>query len=594
MADFTPIKTLVELIRTTGWWPPDVPSSLNGKASGEVVSLDSIAPVEFNALQWEMHSEKADAKSLPVAFRRYELRFVVASERAVPRWPWQKKRTFGPNDIHVLVADRGDDPKDINPLTDCCALVPFNEKNQYLHPAGRVELAKQAIAVLLTGIGAWPHRKPMSVAEAAVKDMPEDCSAIMLERGKDVAFKPEDWAEPMNGPLIGFPPMVNVTMGHKPTNIIFTLFMYREKVVAKPVVIDPYTDCATMRSRSIFLKIHDELRAEGHKLPPLPSDQVIDELGRAAIVAFFSSVGVWPLKADNLALKLSAEKALSKLDEMKTRWPEYSDVLQNIEAGADIPGLRKLHAHLEGGEFDVSPVARRMRVQNILSRLEKLGHRIEQFEKAKPRMVAQLQGKQTDIRGALQAQFHFQSAIDAFLFMLDERRTHWPPVVIEDLEMSSRTDDLRRRLVRLEGGELDPKAEMRFVALVRVMRDLEKMDSLDETGWQQAEIRSMKRVIVPRLRRLVFGNASPEERTQARGTQYPLQVEAQELLRCGFSDDDFDFGSMGNAETLAWLRKLVDTFPPHEDDRKWLTGPDQGGYGNEDDDDEMAWAAAQS
>jgi len=636
MANFAPIRTLVEAIRTTGWWPSDVPSSLDGKTRREVVALDAVAFVDFNPSAWEIISPTpSDSKSLPVPFTRRELCFIAAPPRQASRWPWQKQKTLEPPHVYVLVADAAD-PKDINPISDCCALVPFDERNRDLDPAGRIELAKHAIAVCLNARGAWPYKHPISVAEAATRHVGGDSRAIVLERGKDVACNPNEWAEPVRGEAVGYPPIRTIWMEHKPTEITFPLYIYGDKL-NPPLVLNPYTDCAVITSRAALLKASESQKAEGRTVPPVPPDHIIDELGRAAIVALFTSIGAWAAYAKPDGPSITSHpfvKGWQKDSSVITLTPGREILFDPDEWNAttaikgEPPFQTVLMRHKPSGMGLVVVIyVDKVNTPSTIDPLvdccfvfsrSYLQERYEAFTKRgfNPRplpsddaikalgreaIAAFLSGlgvtgpfrqKSPDDLPALA---DLQSAIDAFLFMLDERKPHWPPVVIEDLEMSSRTHDLRSLLARLEAGEIDPQAEMRFAALIGLMRDLEKMDSLDETGWQQAEIRSSVRVLMPRLRRLVFGDATPEEHNQVRGTVYPLRIEAQELLRCGFGDD-FDFGSIGNAEQLAWLRKLLDTFPPHEDDRKWLVGPDQGANLPSDDEDEdgMASAAAQS
>ncbi len=179
----------------------------------------------------------------------------------------------------VLVADKNTGA--INPLTDCCALVPFDpliDEFGALTPKGRAQLGQQAIEACLKLIGEWPFQ--------TVTEMFPDHTR--LEPGQRVEYDPAEW-------IIDAEDMFR-------NDIVRTYYMTNKRarvalgvVIAAgkenhPESIDPYRDCCAKFTYPKFIRRIGFLFT-GVKAPP---KHTIPDLEKGAIAALLDSLGVWP------------------------------------------------------------------------------------------------------------------------------------------------------------------------------------------------------------------------------------------------------------------------------------------------------------
>jgi hypothetical protein len=286
-----PIKTLVETMKETGWWPEDFDSEHEGETVGQVVVLERMDQLD---------------NSLPT---RWEL----LPQISYPTCPYPSnvyamvcRRTTFPTFSRVLVA-ADKNPGKIDPLTDCCALVPFEPLiDQYaaLTPKGRIELGQQAIAACLKLIGEWPFKTLPEI-------FPDD---TRLEPGQRVDYDPAEWIidgeDMLKNEFVRTYYMINTR-----AKLALTVVIAAGKE-NHPESIDPYRDCCAKftypklgRRIGLFLR--------GAKAP---AKHTIPDLERGAIAALLDSLGAWPPgrdintnKPSRLEIRDLLQSAISKL-----------------------------------------------------------------------------------------------------------------------------------------------------------------------------------------------------------------------------------------------------------------------------------------
>jgi hypothetical protein len=256
--------SLVEIMKKTDWWPLDLPSLHEGEIRGQIVVLERISQDNWVPFRWRVHSEMTDATSLPLPFNGYDM--ICGT-------------TTPSTHCRVLVAANKETGQ-IDPLTDCCALVPFDPiNNTFLTPKGRVELGQQAIEACLRVNGQWPN--PVKTLAELFPDH------IRLEPGRPVAYDPTEWV---------------IAEGKYRDAVIRTYLMSNMRArldlgvmiaagkETQPESIDPYRDCcAKFDKPSLLTKLY--FRLYGYKAP---SNKEIEDLARAAIAVVLDSLGAWP------------------------------------------------------------------------------------------------------------------------------------------------------------------------------------------------------------------------------------------------------------------------------------------------------------
>ena len=296
MADTKPIKTLVEVMQETGWWPSDLPSLYKDPKSGEtipggqVVVLEKVTDASKGEVNmdmapygWQVMSERVDSTSLPCSFKRYRITLPVVS--AVLKAP-----TVPPH-CDVLVAIK----KHINPLTDCCALVPFDPLNEIVVPEGRLDFAQRAIVACLQVIEAWPYPPSgdVDLLEPIIKNPKKFAhSKNRLIPGRTVVYDPNEWETHPSGDFSDAA-IAAYAYTHVGTQVPIVVMVpaYREK---HPETINPYRDCLAL-APSYILPTRLVMRLKGIK--PY-SEEFFKELGRAACAVHLNSLGAWPPKVN--------------------------------------------------------------------------------------------------------------------------------------------------------------------------------------------------------------------------------------------------------------------------------------------------------
>jgi hypothetical protein len=310
-------KTLVAVMRETGWWPSDLssfyedPETGNVSNSGQIVVLESVEPSSDPPFNWNVKSEETDSDSLSLPFKRYEMKC---------------KLTTPPTFCTVLVAANRNA---INPLTDCCALVPLGGlANGTLTPKGRIQLGQQAIIACLKIAGQWPHPLDFKKVPAMFPD------AIRLEPGKPVVYDPAEWILDGEGLYRDEVFRTYLMRNARAKAMLFvSILVDKEK---RPESIDPYQDCWANK-----LPFRDRIRSRlnGFKSPS-------PELCRAAIAVLLDSVGAWPpdrdikkQKPERLEIRELLQAAISTLERFNP--PSGSS------AGEDIHFFRSMLAKHE-------------------------------------------------------------------------------------------------------------------------------------------------------------------------------------------------------------------------------------------------------
>jgi hypothetical protein len=263
-------QTLVGVIRETGWWPSDLESRYKDPETGKLSNVGQYVVLERVDLtddsppvRWEVRSEKTDSSSLPMPFDRHDM---VCGLTDLP--------TFC---TVVVAADRDA----TNPVTDCCALVPFGLNDVRLTAKGRIDLGQQAIVACLKITGRWPVNWKKYVSEL----FPE---SIWLEPGNPIVYEPAEWITDREG-VYRDEIVSHYLMRNTRTNVIVAvgIAVAKEK---RPESIDPYRDCwAIVKKPPLGTRIL--MRSEGFSAPST-------ELCRAAISVYLHSLGVWPPDAN--------------------------------------------------------------------------------------------------------------------------------------------------------------------------------------------------------------------------------------------------------------------------------------------------------
>ena len=266
-------RSLAEIMKTTDWWPLDLPSIYEGEVRGQVVLLEQIKHKDWAPFAWHVHSEMTDLTSLPIPFKGYNLLKAYNNKRSY-------ENTAEAAHCRVLVATRKGS-ETIDPLTDCCALVPFDPINdRFLTPQDRIEFAQEAIQTCLMATRQWPY-PVKTLAEL----FPQE---IRLEPGKPVAYNPTEWISDLE---CGYRDAVvrTYSMSNLRVRADFGVMVATGKE-QHPASIDPYRDCfARFDKPSLLTRIHFRL----YGLKAASTDELRD-LAQVAIVAFLDKLGVWP------------------------------------------------------------------------------------------------------------------------------------------------------------------------------------------------------------------------------------------------------------------------------------------------------------
>jgi hypothetical protein len=177
--------------------------------------------------------------------------------------------------FHILVASANDS---INPLTDCCALVPYDPFNEFLTDEERIVWARKAIHALLKGMKPRPSKPTFMDWKTTMKE--SGMLFFTLQPGQPIRYDPSEWkTEPGHADSV-----VRIfTMFHAPTKLTLQLSIDAGK---DPESIDPFEDCCVVWEKPDFLQRSFS-----------PSDETVKEMCGAAIAVHLDSLGAWPPKA---------------------------------------------------------------------------------------------------------------------------------------------------------------------------------------------------------------------------------------------------------------------------------------------------------
>jgi len=239
-----------------------------GPGTMDLVVLDAsaVGPVALSMSAWKgqlpVEADVDTVRGIP--FKRYVMAHLPTKSR-------------------VDVAVVNGDPKTINPQTDCFGLI------QSGNPRG-TPLGKEALILLLHGIGAWPH--PVTVVPLSVLDElrlegggASNAGLFGLTPEDKIVVNPDDWTKETsfdNGNIHSY------DMTHKRTAIVVAIALRGN--TNQPETINPYIDCAasfekpSAISRGLF-------RLKGGRIP---DDDTIGRVCREAIAALLQSIGAWP------------------------------------------------------------------------------------------------------------------------------------------------------------------------------------------------------------------------------------------------------------------------------------------------------------